>query len=43
MGSDHDEGAVFEFIESFTRLNFVVTDHLLACRDEEASVSEQQM
>ena len=43
MGSDHDEGALFEFTGSFTQLNFVVTDHLLARRDEEVSVSKQRM
>ena len=43
MSSDHDEGALFEFTGSITRLNFVVTDHLLARRDEEVSVSERRM
>ena len=33
-GSDHDEGALFEFTRSFTQLNSVVTDHLPAHRDE---------
>ena len=38
--SDHDEGAPFEFTESFTQLNFVATDHLSARRDEEVSVND---
>ena len=37
MGSDHD---VIEFTGSFMQLNFVVTDHLPARRDEEVSIND---
>ena len=40
MGSDHDEGALFEFTGSFIRLNSVLTDHLPARCDEEASIND---
>ena len=39
-GSDHDEGALFEFTGSFIQLIFVVTDHLPARRDEEVSIND---
>ena len=39
-GSDHDEGALFEFTGSFIQLIFVVTDHLPARCDAEVSIND---
>ena len=41
-GSDHDEGALFEFIGSFIQLNVVVTDHLPARHDKEVSINDRR-